>query len=58
MKIDTNKLKTLPKFGKLKNLSKQRVYQLVEIGRFDIVEIDGVKFILMNDKAVKYKKQI
>ena len=58
MKIDTNKLKTFPKFGKLKNLSKQRVYQLVEIGRFDTIEIDGVKFIIMNEKALKYKKQI
>lgn len=58
MKIDINKLKTFSNFGKLKNLSRQRVYQLIEAGRFDVVEIDGVKFIFMNEKAIKYKKQV
>jgi hypothetical protein len=58
MNIDTNKLKTFPKYGKSKNLSKQRVYKLVEAGKLDSIKIDGVKFIVMNDKAVKYKKQI
>lgn len=58
MNIDTKTLKTIHNFGKMKNLSRQRVYQLIEVGRFDTVEIDGVKFIIMNDKAIKYKKQI
>jgi len=58
MKVDINKLKTLPNFGKTKNISKQRVHQLIRIGRFDTIEIDGVKFIIMNNKAIKYKKQV
>ena len=58
MKIDITTLKTIKNFGKMKNLSRQRVYQLIEIGRFDTVEIDGVKFIVMNEKAIKYRKQI
>ena len=58
MKIDTNKLKTLPNFGKLRGVSKQRVHQLVQAGRFDTIEIDGVKFILMNEKALEYLKKI
>jgi len=58
MKIDIDRLKTINNFGKMKNLSRQRVYQLIEIGRFDTIEIDGVKFILMNEKAIKYKKLI
>ena len=58
MKLDTNNLKTFANFGKLKNISRQRIYRLVEAGRFDTIEIDGVKFIVMNDKAIKYKKQI
>lgn len=57
MKIDTNILKTFANYGKLKNISRQRIYRLVEAGRFDTIEIDGVKFIVMNDKAIKYKKQ-
>ncbi len=58
MKIETKELKTFTNFGKMKNLSRQRVYQLIEVGRFDTIEIDGIKFIVMNDKAIKYKKQI
>ena len=57
MKIDSNKLKTLPNFGKMKNISRQRIHKLVEAGRFETMEIDGVKFIIMNEKAIKYKKQ-
>ena len=58
MKIDINSLKTFSNFGKLKNISRQRIHILVQDGRFDTIEIDGVKFIIMNDKAINYKKQI
>ena len=58
MKIDTKSLKTFRNYGDMKNISRQRIYRLVEAGRFDTIEIDGVKFIIMNDKAIKYKKQV
>ena len=58
MKIDINKLKTFSNFGKIKGISRQRIHILVQDGKFDTIEIDGVKFIIMNDKAIKYKKQI
>ena len=58
MKIDTEKLKTFKNFGVMKNISRQRIYRLAEAGRFDTIEIDGVKFVIINDKAIKYKKQI
>lgn len=58
MKIDTLKLKTLSNFGKMKGLSRQRVHILVQDGRFDTIEIDGVKFIVLNDKAENFKKQL
>lgn len=57
MKVDISKLKTLPNFGKMKGLSKQRIHILVKDGRFDTIEIDGVKFIVLNDKALNYKKK-
>jgi len=57
MKMDLKALKTFNNYGKLKNLSRQRVYKLVEAGKLDSLEIDGVKFIIMNQKAIKYKKQ-
>ena len=58
MKLETNSLRTFRNFGKMKNISRQRIYRLVEAGRFDTIEIDGVKFIIMNEKAIKYKKKI
>jgi len=58
MKIDSRELKTFSNFGKLKNISRQRIHILVQDGRFDTIEIDGIKFIVMNEKATKYKKQI
>jgi hypothetical protein len=56
MKIDTKLLKTFKNFGNMKNISRQRIYRLAEIGRFDTIEIDGVKFIVMNKKSIEYKK--
>ena len=58
MKIDIDTLKTFTNFGRMKKISRQRIHILVQDGRFDTIEIDGVKFIIMNDKAIKYKKQI
>lgn len=58
MQINSNKLKTVKNYGDMKNISRQRIYKLVEAGRFDTIEIDGVKFIIMNEKAIKYKKQV
>jgi hypothetical protein len=42
----------------MKKLSRQRVYKLVESSKLDSIDIDGVGFIIMNEKAIKYKKQI
>ena len=58
MKIDSKALKTIKNYGDTKNISRQRIYKLVEAGKLDSLDIDGVRFIIMNDKAIKYKKQI
>ena len=57
MKTDISKLKTFANFGKMKSISRQRIYELVDEGTFDTLEIDGVKFIVLNEKALNYKKQ-
>jgi hypothetical protein len=56
MKIETDLLKTLSNFAKEKGIARQRAYKLVDAGKIDCFEIDGVKFVLLNDKAIKYKK--
>jgi hypothetical protein len=58
MKIESKTLKTFKNYGDTKNISRQRIYKLVEAGKLDSIDIDGVRFIIMNDKAIKYKKQI
>ncbi len=57
MKIDTSILRTIPNFGRMKGLSRQRIHILLKDKRFDTLEIDGVKFIILNDKALKFKAQ-
>jgi hypothetical protein len=57
MKVEISKLKTFTNYGKLKGISRQRIHILVNAGRFNTIEIDGIKFIVMNEKALKYEKQ-
>ena len=58
MKIDIELLKTFTNYGDMKNISRQRIYKLVTAGKLDSIDIDGVRFIIMNEKSNKYKKQI
>jgi hypothetical protein len=41
----------------MKGLSLQRIHILLKDKRFGTIEIDGVKFIILNDKASKFKAQ-
>lgn len=57
MKVETSKLKTFTNFGKMKCISRQRIHLLVRGGKFDTIAVDGLKFIVLNDKAIKYEKK-
>lgn len=57
MKTDISKLKTYSNFGKLKGISRQRIHIAVREGKFDTLEIDGIKFIVLDEKALNYKKR-
>jgi len=54
--IDISKLRAIANFAKDKGVSRQRIYELISLERFDVLEIDGVKFIILNKKAVNYRK--
>lgn len=54
--IDISKLRAIANFAKDKGVSRQRIYELISSKRFDVLEIDGVKFIILNEKAVNYRK--
>jgi hypothetical protein len=45
LKVDKTKLKSISNYAKSKGLTPQRIYQLVNEGSVNLVEIDGVKFI-------------
>ena len=55
--VDITKLKTINNFAKMKNISRQRIYKTLESNNFDIVEIDGVKFVYLSEKSKNYKKK-
>lgn len=57
MIIDTSKLRTLTNFGKMKGISRQRIHILVNNGKFDTIKVDGLTFIILNEKSLKYKKR-
>jgi hypothetical protein len=45
LKVDKTRLMKISTYAKKRNLTVQRIYQLVNDGTIKIVEIDGVKFI-------------
>lgn len=55
--VDITKLMTINNFAKMKNISRQRIYKTLESNNFDIVEIDGVKFVYLSEKSKNYKKK-
>lgn len=57
MKINTEHLITISNFAKLKNLSRQHVYRLIENEELTLVKIDGINFIYMDDKAEDFVKK-
>jgi len=43
-------------FAKLKTINRNMVYQLRDSKTIDAITIDGVEFVIMNEKAQSYKK--
>lgn len=48
---------TISNYAKLKNLSRQHVYRLIENEELTLVKIDGISFIYMDDKAKDFIKK-
>jgi hypothetical protein len=51
MLIDKDKLLTVSNFAKLKQMTRQHIYRLAKPGIITLIEIDGVAFIELDDKA-------
>jgi hypothetical protein len=57
MEINTKKLLTISNFALLKGLSRQHVYKLIENKELTLVLIDGVSFILIDEKAIDFVRK-
>lgn len=51
MQIYTEKLLTISNFALRKGISRQHIYRLAAENELTIIEIDGIKFIYIDDKA-------
>ena len=49
-------LRTAAKYAEMKGISRQFVYRLMKQHDLDFTVIDGITFIVMNQKAKNYKK--
>lgn len=57
MNLNIDNLITISNYATRKDLSRQHVYRLVNNGELTMVEIDGIKFILLDEKAVDFVKK-
>ena len=57
MKVDIDQLMTVTNYGKLKDLTRQHVYRLIQNGELTMVEIDGIKFLLLDKQALDFQRK-
>ena len=55
-KIDPKILQTPTNYAKEKDVDRKYIYELIKKDVIDFVEIDGVKFIYLNQRAKDYTK--
>lgn len=54
MQIETEKLFTVTNFAKQKGLTRQHMHRLLDAGIFNSITIDGVVFIINDEKAATF----
>jgi predicted Kef-type K+ transport protein len=57
MQVETEKLLTVTNFAKQKGLTRQHVYRLIVAGSLTSIVIDGIVFVLTDDKAENLQRQ-
>lgn len=57
MLIETEKLETVTKYAKRKNLSRQHVYRLANNKELTMITIDDISFIYMDEKAENFVRK-
>ena len=57
MRIDSNKLKTVTNFAEEKGFTRQHVYRLIKSEELNSIDIDGVRFIIIDEKSKDLKRK-
>lgn len=57
MQIDSTKLKTVSNFAYEKGFTRQHVYRLIKSEEINSLEIDGVLFIILDDKSKNLERK-
>jgi hypothetical protein len=57
MQINPDKLLTVTNFAKQKGLTRQHIYRLIDAGLINSISIDNILFVVMDEKAKKFKRQ-
>ena len=57
MKVKIENLITITNYSKYKDLTRQHVYRLIKNEELTVVEIDGVKFIHLDEKAIEFVRK-
>lgn len=55
--IEIDKLITPANYGLKKGIDRKIIYYLMKEDRIDYTEIDGVKFVVLNEKTKNYTKK-
>lgn len=54
--IDITKLRSPQNFANDKGVARQLIYVMMDEEKLDTINIDGTRFIILNKKALEYKR--
>jgi hypothetical protein len=57
MLIESNKLKTVSNYAADKDITRQHVYRLIKGNEINSINIDGVLFVIIDEKAKNFEKK-
>lgn len=53
--VDITKLRSPQNFANDKGVVRQLIYRMMDKGLLDTIDIDGTRFIILNQKAIEYR---
>jgi hypothetical protein len=57
MQVETENLLTVTNFGTKSGMARQHIYRLIEAGKLNKIDIDGIVFIIQDELADNLERQ-